>query len=151
MKSGSREASCRRDPNDVMTAYLCLMYAVPQMVRRPSPFGFGLVMLALCVQLVLGAWVPSAEGAPRLTGLGVICHADAGSRPPGSTPHHAPDCALCPLCTALAAPLALLAPPPPMVSPRTAVLVSTIILPPATVPPLRESKASQPRGPPVQG
>jgi hypothetical protein len=133
-----------------MTAYLCLLYVVPQMIRRASPFGSCFVMLALCAQLLLGAWVPSAEGAPRLSGLGVICHGDARSRAPASAPHHAPDCALCPLCASLAAPTAMLVPPSPMVWPPTLAIVSAVVSPPATGPPVREAGTSQPRGPPVQ-
>ena len=42
------------------------------MVRRLSPFGFCLVMLALSAQLLLGARVPAAEAAPPLAWAGVI-------------------------------------------------------------------------------
>jgi len=124
------------------------------MVRPLSLLGLGLVMLALCAQLVLGAWVPAGEAAAPFWALGAICHADAqgdgGSGVPPSSPHRAPDCMLCPLCAALTSPAAILALAPALISPRTVAIAPAVVLPPATAPPVREPNAAQPRGPPIQ-
>jgi len=145
------------------------------MVRRLSPFGFCLVMLALSAQLLLGARVPAAEAAPPLAWAGVICHVAAAGDAPGGAPgdapgeasahlhtrgddgsgvpqpahHHAQDCWLCPLCSTLAAPLAILAAPPAVASPCSAAMHCAVDLPPAIAPPVRPPHAAQPRGPPI--
>jgi hypothetical protein len=58
--------------------------------------GLLLALLALVCQLAVGAVVPPASAATV-----PICHAPGSAVPPVG---HAPDCALCPLCVALAMP-----------------------------------------------
>lgn len=100
-------------------------------------------LLAVLIQLVAVSAVPAA--APD---VGAICHAGThDSRDPA--PVHAPDCALCPLCVALAAP----APLPvagPAVPPRRVVAVSTVeATSRAAPPPAAPRTARSARGPPA--
>jgi hypothetical protein len=119
--------------------------------RIPAP-GLCLVLLALMVQLAFGAVVPRPEIALVLDHSGVICHAPApadGTTPPAHH-HPMPDCQFCPLCMSLATPGIVLpgsAPNPP--PPRIVAFRRPGLPPPATAPPVPESLAAQPRGPPV--
>ncbi len=119
------------------------------MIRPRAPrFGLLAALLALAAQLAFGAAVPHpALGEP---GFGIICHAgqDEGSLParPG---HHAPDCAICPLCLSLTAPAPTLGETPFVPVPRVRATLSPVVLPPATGPPAFAVAAAQPRGPPT--
>ncbi len=117
--------------------------------------GLLLVVVALAVQLaaasvVLPVGAARAEGFDRLLAAS-ICHDDAGAAGQGGTPahHHAPDCALCPLCQAIAHAGVLLG-PPVFAWARLAVSVARIVvLPPARAPPARFALATFARGPPA--
>jgi hypothetical protein len=128
-------------------------------MHRPvaRPFGIAarlpgmlLAIVALALQLAAASvapWAP-AGGIDRLV-AGSICHA-AGAGDQGGAParHHAPDCAICPLCQAIAHAGVLLGPgfaalPAPIVA-----AARLALLPPARAPPLRRVAAAAPRGPP---
>lgn len=121
------------------------------MTRLPFPrFGLFTALLALAIQLGLAASVPNPASAFALAGVGVICHAGAERNEVPLAPAHrqAPDCALCPLCNALAAPAPTL-PAAPVVRPPAMMFVAAmVVLPPATAPPRVIITAAQPRGPP---
>jgi hypothetical protein len=124
------------------------------MATIPRSFGLRtagllLALLALAVQLGAASVVPWT-GAGRLDRLlaASICHADGATGPAPAQQHHAPDCALCPFCQAIAhasvllGPAALVfaalaAPPPRIAAP-----------PPARAPPARLAAATSARGPP---
>ncbi len=109
--------------------------------------GLFAALLALAGQLAWGATVP--DPALAKLGLGVICHTgDAGSAPTGPA-HRAPDCALCPLCAAIAMPAPALAKPPLLPRPRVAATTPAVIPAAAITPPTRTAVAAQPRAPPA--
>jgi hypothetical protein len=122
------------------------------LVMRPhrTPFGLLLALLALGCQLAIGATVPAAaaQALAPLAGYGVICHAEDSTDGAPTPRHKAPDCQLCPLCTAFSTPAAMLVdrpfvPPPvaiagPVAAPR----------PPSTAPPAARLLDARPRGPP---
>lgn len=118
--------------------------------------GLFLAMLALAGQMALGATVapgePSDAGLLELGALGVICHADA----PADTDHapsphrHSPDCAICPLCVAMAMPATAVVASGPMLPAPTIALVGRASVPaPVRGPPSRPLLIARPRGPPV--
>ena len=104
-------------------------------------------LLALAGQLAWGATVP--DPALQQLGLGVICHAGRAGGAPTAPAHRAPDCALCPLCAALATPVPTLGRAPALPPPRAVAVVPAVVLPPATAPPPEPLIAAQPRGPPA--
>ncbi len=132
-------------------------------MSRPAPRSPGkaarlpgllLAVLALAMQLAAASVIPwttpQAAGLDRLVAAS-ICHGDSGAADRGGTPpgHHAPACAVCPLCQAIAQAGVLLgsaavalAAPPPAVSRAAAP-------PPARAPPARRVAAAAPRGPPA--
>jgi hypothetical protein len=98
--------------------------------RRVSLHGLLAVLLALMVQLGVGASVPRPDPVALLNGT--ICHADddAGGAPASPAPHTA-DCLVCPLCVAVHAP-------------SVALVAASQVSPPAPRRP-----PSQPRAPPL--
>ncbi len=120
--------------------------------RRLPLHGLLAVLLALVVQLGVGATVPRSDPGAIIAGDEAICHAQANG--PGNTPDRPPthpaDCLVCPLCVALHAASATLVPPEVALS-RTTVMVvlRSELPPPSTAPPSRHRPASQPRAPPT--
>jgi len=108
-----------------------------------------LALLALAVQLAVGATVPQPQLA-ALDRIAAICH--AGTTPdeaPPAAPHHTPDCLLCPLCATLAGPsLGLAGSGPVLPPPGVTVIARAALPPPATAPPARQGTTAQPRAPP---
>lgn len=113
-------------------------------------------MLALLGQLSLGAAVPRTISGLDLPWLAAgeavpICHAGTppGDNAPSQPRHDDTDCALCPLCLALAAPAALLT--PPVLLPPPAILARRVApLPPArATPEAAVLAATYPTGPPA--
>ncbi len=117
--------------------------------RIPAP-GLLLALLALVAQLAFGAVVPQPEVGRVLAGIGIICHAPApaDSAPKAPAPHR-PDCVFCPLCVSLAAPGIVLPAGATPLPPLQVVAFTPPGLPPATAPPIRQTMAAQPRGPPA--
>lgn len=124
------------------------------MSRRPPlrfrALGLLLAVLALFGQASLGSAMP-----PQLALAGdlafPICHVgvadDAGGTAPAA-PHHGADCALCPLCTALAA-VAVLPAPGPSLPPAAVVLARAAAPMAARAPPASAVfAATYPTGPP---
>jgi len=116
--------------------------------RRLHLHGFFAVLLALMAQLGIGASVPRIN---PVVAAGAPCHTedDTGGTP-SQTPSHPTDCLVCPLCIALNAPSATLAPtiatPMPLAG---AVVLRTELPPPSTAPPAPHRPPSQPRAPPI--
>jgi hypothetical protein len=115
-----------------------------------------LAALAVVGQLLIGSVVPAvAAGPDAATLFGIpeaICHAHDTSGTPGDNApgHHGIDCALCPLCFALA-PIAAL-PDAPAPLPGPAVALAARATPPiatSTAPRARGARIPPPRGPPV--
>ncbi len=116
--------------------------------------GRWLAAVAIAVQLAAASVVvlPSAP-VHALDGLiaASICDGAEGAANggQGSHHHHAPDCALCPLCQAIAHAGVLLAPPAFAFAAPIHVTLRMALLPPARAPPAREVGAPYPRGPPL--
>ena len=117
-------------------------------MNRPRLMRFGLLaaLLALSAQLAFGAAVP--QPALGEVGFGIICHSGTNGAAPTQPGHHAPDCALCPLCVALAMPGPTLTAPPPMPVPGVVVVLASCMPPPQTGPPYFPVRSARPRGPP---
>jgi len=119
--------------------------------RRFHVHGLFALLLALMVQLAVGASVPRLDPMVVITGAAALCHAtdDTGGTP-NRSPSHPPDCLVCPLCVALhaqAIPLiadAAVPAPPTIPAERRAELP-----PPSTAPPAPHRPPSQPRAPPA--
>ena len=116
--------------------------------RRLHPLGLFAVLLAMMVQLGIGASVPRID---PLTGVAALCHTAQGSGGrPSNAPEHRDDCLACPLCAALNAASFALVPVIGRVLPPAVVLPGkTELPPPATAPPAPECAAGQPRAPPT--
>jgi len=124
-------------------------------MRRPGIGLSGLVfaLLALVVQLALGAVVPNVELPLALHGAAIICQApapDQGKTAPAQH-HHVPVSAFCPLVwTALTTPAPLLASAGLLLpAPTQALFHRPGLPPPATAPPAVPFRLAQPRAPPV--
>jgi Protein of unknown function (DUF2946) len=124
----------------------------PVFVEARLP-GLLLAVIALAVQLAAASIVPwTAVPQTSLNRLVAtsICHSDGVAADQDGMPsrHQSPDCAICPLCQAIAhadvlrssVSAALLAP--------TLAVSRVAALPPARAPPTRRVAAAAPRGPP---
>jgi hypothetical protein len=112
--------------------------------RRISLPGLFAVLLALMVQLGLGAAVPRLDPVAQAAAL---CHPGGA---PGPAPTHPADCVVCPLCIVLhAAPAGLVASQEAVLPPSRVVARRVALLPPSTAPPLAQRPPSQPRAPPA--
>jgi hypothetical protein len=118
--------------------------------------GLLLASIALAGQLALGAIVPT-DGPMQgtlsgLESLGVICHSPGPGDPdqPSTPDHRTPDCAICPLCVALAAPAMVVLVPAPVLPAPTIVLAARSSGPvQARAPPSEPLRTARPRGPPI--
>jgi len=116
--------------------------------------GLLVALFALAMQLSAASTVPFA-GLPA-TGLdkfvaASICHSGAAADDHGGPPaqHHAPDCAVCPLCQAIAHAGVLLAAPLSGFAVPLTLVARTFELLPARAPPGRRATATSARGPPA--
>jgi hypothetical protein len=121
--------------------------------RLAAGFGLLLAVAALAMQLVAGSFampriVPS-DFAQALAAS--ICHADAGSsdQGDGSAPHHTPDCAVCPLCQAMAQAQVLLAPMAAVVAVPAMALLRVVLRKSSHARPGRFVTIATARGPPA--
>jgi hypothetical protein len=124
--------------------------------RAPHrPAGLLLAILALVGQLALGAMVMPADAAAvaqsvaELDAASILC---VGTPPPVHAPphrHHAIDCALCPLCAAMATHGVILSAAPSLPAPPAAIAARAALPPPARAPPAQPRRAALPRGPPI--
>lgn len=106
--------------------------------------GMFAVLLALSVQLGMGATVPRIEPA---AGAMALCHTDDASN--GVPSRSAPDCVICPLCVVLQAQFAVLTEDRPVLAPRaTLTILRSEQPPPARAPPTAFRPPVQPRAPP---
>jgi hypothetical protein len=115
--------------------------------RRPHSLGLLLALLALVLQINIGAPPPKTAADAVLTAA-KLCRADDNGAPPAAP--HTHDCVLCPLClTGANATLALPADAPALAPPRIAALHQPGIPPQtATAPPA--ARFAQSRAPPIQ-
>ena len=119
--------------------------------------GLLLAVLALVSQLALGSFVLPDEAAAReqsvaaLDALSVICNSTNPASPTPTKPHHrhGPDCAVCPLCIALALQAVVLGSPPDLPAPSSRLADRATLPPPARAPPAQPRLAPPARGPPV--
>ncbi len=114
--------------------------------------GLVLAVVALAIQLAAASVMPfaplAASGVDRLVAAS-ICHAanpDDGGAP---APRHAPDCAVCPLCHAIAHAGALLAAPAVVVAAPLLLVARAFALPTSRAPPPATLSAPSARGPPL--
>jgi hypothetical protein len=116
----------------------------------PGP-GLLAALLALMVQLGIGASVPRPNQLAQIAGAETLCQApDGAAEPPSRAPVHPLDCLFCPLCAALHAPPATPVSGTPVLAPSTAAIVIRPELPPpSTAPPAPRRPPSQPRAPPI--
>ncbi len=126
----------------------------PPWRRRPIGLsGLLLALVALALQMAAIAIVPYASvaaGVDRLVAAS-ICHSDSAAGDQGGAPahHHMPDCAVCPLCQAIAhAGVALAAPWAGFAAP-VLLAVRPYAMPPPRAPPGRALTAASARGPPA--
>jgi len=129
-------------------------YVLPQ--RRHLPAGLSgllLALVALVMQIAAASVVPFAGPAASVDRLlaASICHSDGGATDSGGTParRHAPDCAVCPLCQAIAHAGALLGAPMLVIAAPALLAARLFALPPSRAPPGRAASAASARGPPV--
>ena len=116
--------------------------------------GHSLSLLALLCQLlaIVLLPIPGADAVPSAlaNGAGVICHASDGAGPvqDHAPAHHQADCALCPICLAMALPALASAPP---ALPAFAARLLAVTMPLARAGPAAGVRrlAAQPRGPPA--
>jgi hypothetical protein len=136
--------SVRGDSVAVMSRVLTRIWRFPTRLL--------LAILALVSQVALGSLVlPAESAAAELDTVAILCQTGTPDAPPAAPRHHqhAPDCAICPLCAALALPGALLSPAPLLPTPSVH-QVARIALPPAARgPPSLPLRISLARGPPV--
>jgi hypothetical protein len=105
------------------------------------------VLLALMAQLGAGASVPRID---PVTGVGVLCHTNAGGGGPAHGPSRSSDCLVCPLCVALHAPSVTLIPADSIpVPPGAGAGARAELPPPPTAPPAQHRPPAQPRAPPI--
>jgi hypothetical protein len=111
-----------------------------------------LALIALAMQMAAAGIVPFAApvmGLERLV-AGSICHSEAGGdRGQAPSHHRAPDCAVCPLCQAIAHAGVLLASPPAAFAAPLLVFGHAFALPPGRAPPRVIGSAASARGPPA--
>lgn len=128
--------------------------------RRNGParaIGLLLAMLAACLPVLVGPIVHSAmmrqSDGMAMAGDMSGCHEAMGDSRPDQPPgpqHHEPDCAVCPLCAALAHPAIAWAPAPAAPAPSVMRTGRPELPPDARVPPRLFASAAQPRGPPAR-
>ena len=118
--------------------------------------GLLLAVLALVSQLALGSIAMPDEAAAReqsvaaLDSLSIICSATTPvEHAPGQHHHHGMDCAVCPLCAALAMHAVVLGSGPDLPAPSSRLAHRATLPPPARAPPAQPRHAPPPRGPPV--
>jgi hypothetical protein len=117
--------------------------------------GLAVAMVALAVQLGIGASVPQPELAQARTAALdaalILCHPALPDGTPRDTPfHHSTDCLICPLCQALDHSVIVLASRPELPSPApVATGRRSNKIPPARAPPPLLRSAASPRGPPI--
>jgi hypothetical protein len=105
--------------------------ALPASNRLAAGFGLLLAVVALAMQLAAGSFamprIVPTDFAQALAAS--ICHADGGgsNQGDGPAPHHAPDCAVCPLCQAMAQAHGLLAPMAAVVTVPVLVLARVVL------------------------
>ncbi len=119
--------------------------------RRLPLHGLLAALLALMLQLGIGARVPRADPIAIASGAHAICHTENSGGPPSApAPMHPLDCPVCPLCVALHTPAAMQASPQPGVpAPQIVVVLRGELPPPSTAPPATRHPPSQPRAPPT--
>jgi hypothetical protein len=129
-----------------------MFLALPRPTRLPAGLsGLLLAVAALVMQLAAASVVPfAAPTIDRLVAVS-ICHGDGGATGSSDRPahHHAPDCAVCPLCQAIAHAGVLLAAPTLAFAAPVALIAHAFVLPPARAPPGRAASAASARGPPA--
>jgi hypothetical protein len=122
------------------------------MSKRLIPaHGLLAALLALMVQLGIGASVPRLDQLVLIDGVETLCHvADGNAGPPNQSPMHPLDCLVCPLCAALHAQPAAPVPGAPVLTPTAvAMVIRPELPPPSTAPPGPRRPPSQPRAPPI--
>ncbi len=107
------------------------------------------VLLALMVQLGVGATVPRS-GPVALT-AGTICHVEGPAGSNGDAPpSHETDCLVCPLCAAIHGPASVVLNPQVVLPAPSVVQITRAELPPpSTAPPSAQRPPNQPRAPPA--
>ena len=109
--------------------------------------GLFLALLALMAQLTMASAVPPSSVS--LADVAVLCQHDGNPAAPPVPAHQSPDCLLCFFCHSAPGSLGLLTAPPIVLKPMTSMVARSVVLPPATAPPLRVFLAARPRGPPI--
>lgn len=117
---------------------------------RLSIHGLFAVLLALAVQLGVGATVPRTDSLARLAGMATLC--DSGDHGPTDgvpTPHDPSACLLCPACVVVHTATVVLLPATISLKVPRIVLARPELPPPATAPPSLAARPFQSRAPPV--
>ncbi len=112
--------------------------------------GLLLALVALAMQLAVFGIVPTtgaAAGVDRLLATS-ICHTDTSDQGNAPARHHAPDCAVCPLCQAIAHAGAILASPVAAFVAPVLFVSRAFAQPAARAPPSVAVSATSARGPP---
>ncbi len=121
--------------------------ALPQRDRVPAgSWGLTLALVALLMQLVAASVVPFAiptAGFDRLAAAS-ICHRDGGK----PAPNHRSDCAVCPLCQAIAHAGVLLGAPVAGFAAPVLLAMRVFAMPAFRAMPAPTTFASSARGPP---
>lgn len=108
-------------------------------------------LLALMVQLGIGASVPRPDLLAQIATADTLCHApDGAAGTPARAPMHQLDCLVCPLCAVMHAQPATLASATPIGVPSAVAILIRLEPPsPFTAPPEPHRPANQPRAPPI--
>src|ERR1700760_3329394 len=111
--------------------------------------GLFAALMALVMQLAVGASVPRLDPVRQIADVAILCHAadDAGGGP-AKVPSHLIDCLLCSHCIAAQPQIPPVPAPPYLVPPRVQQVRRAEMPPPSRAPPLRLWAATQPRAPP---
>jgi hypothetical protein len=111
--------------------------------------GLFAALLALVVQLGLGASVPRLDPLREIADAAILCHgaADTGGTP-AKVPSHLIDCLLCSHCIAAQPQIPPVPVPPYLAPPRVQLAWRAELPPPSRAPPSRFWVVTQPRAPP---
>src|SRR5690242_12153100 len=117
--------------------------------RRFHLHGLFAVLLALTMQLVVGAEVPRLDPAVQVADVEALCHGtdDAGGAP-AKAPVHPVDCLIHACCIAAHPQLPLVPLPPDLAPPHVRVVQRAELPPRSRAPPARSWSPTQPRAPP---
>jgi Protein of unknown function (DUF2946) len=125
--------------------------ALSRRMRATGLSGLLLALVALAMQIAAASVVPFAAPAASVDRLvaASICHTDTTDHGGAPVRQHAPDCAVCPFCHAIAHAGVLLASPMAAFIGPAVLVARAFAWPASRAPPGRAGSAASARGPPA--